>query len=238
LRTNTYVRVIGSTTLVPELAAHCAALVTCALCPRLVRHRESIGDESYWGRPVPGFGDPQATLLVLGLAPGAHGANRTGRPFTGDAAGILLYRTLHALGLATASESVSRDDALRLKKVWITNAVRCVPPANKPDAGESARCAPWLSRELAVLGKVRVVVALGRTAHEALLTHVHAEHSLRKKDFAFRHGARHVLPNGLQLFDCFHTSRYNVNTGRVDEPMVRAVFTAAVTAAGLPVAKG
>ncbi len=216
-----------------DLAAHARALTECARCPRLVRHRESVGDDTYWARPVPGFGDESASLLVLGLAPGAHGANRTGRPFTGDAAGILLYRTLHVLGLATAEESVRRDDALRLKGVWITNAVRCVPPANKPDARECARCADWLQAELALLPVARVVVALGRTAHEAMLTQRQQATALRRRDYIFRHGARHVFPDGLLLHDCFHTSRYNVNTGRVNEEMVRTVFEAAARDAGL-----
>lgn len=230
---NTSRTATNATIPVRDLATHALALAECARCPRLVRHRQSVGDETYWARPVPGFGDAGAPLLVLGLAPGAHGANRTGRPFTGDAAGILLYRTLHALGLATLPESVQRDDALRLKGVWITNAVRCVPPENKPDSRESARCADWLQAELALLPSIRVAVALGRTAHEAMLTRLQQEAPLRRKDFVFRHGARHSFPSGLLLHDCFHTSRYNVNTGRVNEAMVRTVFEAAARDAGL-----
>lgn len=226
----------GASTRAAELHAHAERLMQCRRCPRLAAHVASFRDcPEYWALPVPGFGDPAARLLVLGLAPGAHGANRTGRPFTGDGAGVFLYQALHALGLASSADAVSRTDGLRLDGVWITNAVRCVPPANRTTAGEERECAPWLRDELTMLPDLRAVVALGRTAHDAALRMASVTAKAQREAARFAHGARHDLPSFLPLFDCFHTSRYNANTGRVTLPMVQAVFRRAAREAGLKV---
>ncbi|MSR74353.1 MAG: uracil-DNA glycosylase [Planctomycetes bacterium] len=217
-----------------ELHAHAERLCDCKKCPRLAAYVSGFAkDPEYWAKPVPGFGDPAARLLVLGLAPGAHGANRTGRPFTGDGAGVLLYQALHDLGLATRADAINRNDGLELRGVWITNAVRCVPPANKPTPLEERTCSPWLTLELTHLSEVRAVVALGRTAHDAALRLAGEREPLRSRDFPFAHAAEHSLPRFPRLYDCFHTSRYNVNTRRVNQAMVNAVFQRAATAAGL-----
>ena len=178
---------------------------------------------------VPSFGDPEARLLVLGLAPGLAGANRTGRPFTGDGAGALLYATLGRFGFAEGASDDRSGDGLRLLDCLVTNAVRCVPPANRPTAAEVAACRPFLAARLAALPRLRAVVCLGRIAHEALLRAL----GLRAADHAFAHGARHDLAGAggsrvrTVAFDSYHCSRYNVNTGRLTVPMFEAVFAAA-----------
>lgn len=197
----------------------------CRLCPRLGRHLDAVRAEhpGYHCRPVAPFGSARHRLLVVGLAPGLHGANRTGRPFTGDHAGILLYRSLHGAGFASAPESLSRRDGLRLLDCRITNAVKCLPPANKPRPDEVRRCNDYLVRELGRLPPGAVVVALGAIAHGAVLRA--AGHGPSR--FPFAHGAEHRFPDGLHLLDCYHCSRLNTNTGRLTAAMLRRVFARA-----------
>ena len=178
------------------------------------------GHPAYHARPVPAFGPPDARLLVVGLAPGMHGANRTGRPFTGDHAGILLYRMLHEYGFADRPESVSADDGLRLIDCRITNAVRCLPPANKPLPAEVRACNGYLLSELLAVPVGGVVLALGTTAHAAVLRAL----ALRQRDFGFAHGARHRLPGELLLLDSYHCSRYNTQTRRLTTAMFAEVL--------------
>ncbi len=196
----------------------------CALCERLVafRLKNREAEPSWFNAPVPSFGDEDGRLLIVGLAPGLKGANRTGRPFTGDYAGDLLYQTLIAHGFASGTYAARADDGLRLCDCMITNAVRCVPPENKPIPAEIANCRPFLAARFAAQRKLQVILALGRIAHEQTL----AALGLRKATFAFAHGALHDLRNGLTLADSFHCSRYNTNTGRLNAEMFDAVFTA------------
>lgn len=198
----------------------------CRLCPRLAAFRDEVkrAHPDYWCRPVPAFGDPAPTVLVVGLAPGLHGANRTGRPFTGDFAGILLYETLHALGVGSQPQSVSADDPLVLKGLRISNSVKCLPPANKPQPEEVRRCNGYLRAELAVLPSVRVLLALGRIAHDAALDAL----GLRRASATFGHGAEHRLEDGRVLVDSYHCSRYNTNTGRLTSQMFREVVARAL----------
>jgi uracil-DNA glycosylase family 4 len=209
----------------------------CRRCPRLVEWREQTAvdkraayrEHTYWGRPVPGFGDPEARVLVLGLAPAAHGANRTGRMFTGDRSGDWLFRAMHRAGLANQPESLGIDDGLALRGAWVASAVRCAPPGNKPLPTERDNCRPFLQRELALLTQLRVVVCLGAFAHEAAC----AEFGLRPRP-KFGHLAETVAPNGLTLLCSFHPSQQNTFTGRLTEPMLDAVFARAVALAGTP----
>jgi uracil-DNA glycosylase family 4 len=178
--------------------------------------RRAFRDWTYWGRPVPGFGDPRARLYILGLAPAAHGANRTGRVFTGDRSGDFLFAALHRAGFASQAASVSRDDGLALTDAWIAAAVRCAPPANKPLPGETENCRPFLREELALLTRVRTVLALGKFAHDAYLRYLRSEGvSLTLARFPFRHGAEHVLPVGPRLVDTYHPSQQNTFTGKL-----------------------
>lgn len=196
----------------------------CSLCPRLVEfrteNRARYGD--WFNGAVPSFGDPRAKLLVVGLAPGLRGANRTGRPFTGDYAGDLLYATLAEFGWSTGTYAARADDGLDLKRCMITNAVRCVPPANKPTPQEIKTCLSFLRGRIAALNDLKALLALGRVAHDSVLT----AFALRKRDYAFSHGARHDLPSGLTLYDSFHCSRYNTNTRRLTPEMFQSVFAA------------
>lgn len=206
-------------------------ITACRACPRLVEWREQVAadkraayrDENYWGRGVPGFGDPEASVLVLGLAPAAHGANRTGRLFTGDRSGDWLFRAMHRAGLASQPTSVSSDDGLMLSGAWVSAAVRCAPPANKPLPDERQRCRPFLQREMALLTRLRVVVCLGAFAHEAAC----AEFGLRPRP-RFGHLAEAPTPSGIVLLGSFHPSQQNTFTGRLTEPMLDAVFARAV----------
>ncbi len=193
----------------------------CPLCPRLValRNANRLLWPDWHNAPVDTFGDPQATLLIVGLAPGLHGANRTGRPFTGDYAGDLLFATLIAYGFAAGAYAARPDDGLRLIGTRLTNAVRCLPPENRPIGAEEAACRPFLAAEMAALPRLRAVLALGVVAHGAVL----AALGMRKAAHAFAHGARHELPDGRWLFDSYHCSRYNTNTGRLTEAMFQAV---------------
>jgi uracil-DNA glycosylase len=214
-------------------------LEECRACPRLVAHREAIAvkkrraylADTYWGRPVSGFGDPKAKLVILGLAPGAHGANRTGRVFTGDRSGDFLYAALHRAGLANQPTSERRDDGLLLKDVWITLAARCVPPDNHPAPDETRRCGElWLDRELDVM-KPRVVLALGAIAWNAYLDHAGRTNvQLRPPQTRpkFAHGARTELP-GTALLGSYHVSQQNTQTGRLTARMFDAILRQAVT---------
>jgi uracil-DNA glycosylase family 4 len=203
----------------------------CTRCPRLAGFLREVRKQypQYHARPVAPFGDPSPRLLIVGLAPGMHGANRTGRPFTGDHAGILLYATLHAAGLASQRESLSAGDPLRLAGVRITNAVKCLPPANKPQPDEIRRCNGFLRQELLTLAGWRAILALGRVAHEAVL----AALELRRAAFAFAHAAEHALPGGAVLLDSYHCSRYNTQTRRLTTPMFEQVVFRARDLAGL-----
>jgi len=195
---------------------------TCRDCPRLARFLDNVRAEhpDYYALPVAPFGAAHPRLLIVGLAPGMHGANRTGRPFTGDYAGILLYRTLHKFGFANAEVAVERDDGLKLIDCRITNAVKCLPPENKPERSEIQRCNHYLAAELASLPDLRVVLALGTIAHDAVLIALGAKRS----GFRFAHGAEHKLPGGAHLFDSYHCSRYNTQTKRLTAAMFEDVF--------------
>lgn len=197
----------------------------CTACPRLAAYLAECRQRhpSYHGRPVAPFGPADARLLIVGLAPGYHGANASGRPFTGDHAGLLLYATLHAHGYASAPVSTARDDGLRLLDCRISNAVKCVPPANKPEGSEVQRCNVYLANELAASPQVSVVLALGAIAHGAVLRAL----GLRAVDHAFAHGAEHALPAGRVLLDSYHCSRYNTQTRRLTPAMFDAVFARA-----------
>lgn len=197
----------------------------CTRCPRLVEYLHSgKGDfPGYHCAPVAPFGDDQARLIVVGLAPGFHGANATGRPFTGDYAGILLYDTLHRFGFASAAQSVSRDDGLQLINARITNAVKCVPPENKPTPAEIKQCSGYIGAELLSLTRPSVIVALGTIAHGAVLR----AFQLKLAEYKFAHCAEHVLPNEHVLLDSYHCSRYNTNTGRLTAAMFHRVFARA-----------
>lgn len=194
----------------------------CPLCPRLVAFRDKYRDEQpdWFNAPVPGFGDPNARLLIIGLAPGLKGANKTGRPFTGDYAGDLLYSTLSKFGLATGTYQSHPDDGLALKGAFITNAVKCVPPQNKPVGAEINTCRPFLQAQIEALPNLKVMMALGRIAHDTTLRML----GLRLKEFPFGHAATHDIGNGLTLVDSYHCSRYNTNTGRLTTPMFEQVF--------------
>lgn len=201
-------------------------IVRCDLCPRLRRHCERVArekvrrfrDQEYWGKPVPGFGDPAARLLVVGLAPAAHGGNRTGRMFTGDSSGDWLYEALHRFGFANQPSSVARDDGLALRDCWVTAAARCAPPKNRPAPDELLRCRPFLEAEMAALPYIRVVVTLGRVALGAWL-----RASGRSERPALVHGARRRL-GGLLLITSYHPSRRNTSTGRLTRAMWHDVF--------------
>ena len=194
----------------------------CALCPRLAGFRatQRTAHPDWHNAPVPSFGDARPRLLIVGLAPGLRGANRTGRPFTGDYAGDLLYRTLLKFGLAEGTYAAHPQDGLRLCGVRITNAVRCVPPQNKPEPAEVAACRPFLAAELDALPAVKAILALGSIAHNAVL----AARGLRRAAYPFAHSALHELPDGVLLADSYHCSRLNTNTGRLTEAMFEAVI--------------
>jgi uracil-DNA glycosylase family 4 len=208
-------------------------VVACTRCPRLVTYREQVArdrrrayrDWEYWGKPVPGFGDPDARVVVLGLAPGAHGSNRTGRPFTGDASGKFMYPVLHATGFANQPCASDRNDGLVLKNLYITAAVRCAPPDNKPLPQELANCAPYLERELACLKNAKVIVALGRIGFDSYLNYLKASGKLdRKKPYIFQHGARYEMPDGRLLLASYHPSNQNTQTGKLTRQMFMQIF--------------
>jgi len=212
----------------------------CRRCPRLVAWREQVAadppkrfdGEDYWARPVPGFGDPDAGIVLVGLAPAANGANRTGRMFTGDRSGDWLYAALHRAGLANQAASDARDDGLALRGAWVTAVVRCAPPANKPTVSERDECLPWLERELVALDSARVLVALGGFAWDGSLRALSAlGHAIPRPKPRFGHGARASV-GPYELIGCYHPSQQNTFTGRLTEAMLDAVFAAAVDAAG------
>ncbi|MFP5319026.1 MAG: uracil-DNA glycosylase [Acidimicrobiia bacterium] len=217
---------------VDSLSRVTAEIVECRACPRLVAWREAVAaerraafrDEEYWGRPVPGFGDPAARLLVVGLAPAAHGANRTGRVFTGDRSGDWVYRALWKQGFANQPTSVSAGDGLELHEAYVAAAVRCAPPANKPTPEERDTCRPYLVRELALLERVTVIVALGQFAHDVAWGLLARGVRPRPR---FGHLAEHPVPGGLVLLDSFHPSQQNTFTGKLTEPAFDAVFARA-----------
>jgi uracil-DNA glycosylase len=203
----------------------------CTRCPRLAEFLAEVHASypDYWARPVPSFGAANPSIVLIGLAPGLHGANRTGRPFTGDYAGELLYRTLYEAGLATRPESVAADDRLELRRARIINSVKCVPPGNKPLPDEIRECNGYLKAELALLKRVRVVLALGRVGHEAFLLAC----GLKRSRFPFGHGREHPLDETRHLIDSYHCSRYNTSTGVLTETMFRKVVARACELAGI-----
>ena len=208
-------------------------IIACTRCPRLIAHCRKVGQEKrraylhwdYWARPVPGFGDTNARLLILGLAPGAHGSNRTGRPFTGDGSGNFLYPVLHKAGFASQPTAAHREDGLRLLDAYITAAVRCAPPENKPQPEEIANCARYLDREFAILTNVRVIVVLGRIAFDAYLNYLKRRGDLKSKSgFDFSHGETYELPDNRTLLCSYHPSLQNTLTGKLTERMLLDVF--------------
>jgi uracil-DNA glycosylase family 4 len=211
-------------------------VIACTRCPRLVAYREQIAREKrrayrdceYWGKPVPGFGDPKASVLILGLAPGAHGSNRTGRPFTGDASGKFMYPVLYETGFANQPTATACGDGLVLTNLYITAAARCAPPDNKPLPQELANCAPYLDRELEGLKNLRVVVALGKIGFDTYLGYLkrHAVITSRAP-YAFAHGASYVMPNGKTLLASYHPSNQNTQTGKLTRPMFVEIFQTA-----------
>ncbi len=210
------------------------AVVACRRCPRLVEYRELVAktrrrayrDCEYWGKPVPGFGDPAARLMLIGLAPAAHGGNRTGRVFTGDRSGDFLYRALYRAGFASQPASVSRDDGLELRDAWVSAAVRCAPPLNKPLPAEIANCRPYLESELKLLSNLRAVVALGRLAFDVSLSILRDQGLIRSRAaFTFAHDAEYTTAPGLPLlFSSYHPSQQNTQTGKLTEQMFDRVF--------------
>jgi len=208
-------------------------VISCTRCPRLVKYREKVAREKrrayrdcqYWGKPVPGFGDPNARVLILGLAPGAHGSNRTGRPFTGDASGKFMYPVLYETGFANQPIATDLADGLELKDLYITAAVRCAPPGNKPSPDELVNCSAYLDREMQGLAKVQVVVALGKIGFESYLNHLKRRGQIvNKRPYIFRHGAQYPMPGGQTLLASYHPSNQNTQTGKLTRQMFVSIF--------------
>lgn len=208
-------------------------VIGCRKCPRLVVYREHVGIEKrrayreheYWAKPVPGFGDEEARVMILGLAPGAHGSNRTGRPFTGDKSGDFMYPILYKVGFASQPTAVDREDGLKLIDCYITAAVRCAPPDNKPLPSELANCAPYLDREIAALDKLKVVVALGKIGFDAYLAHLRRMgHSFRNAKYLFGHAVEYKMPDRMMLIGSYHPSNQNTATGKLTAKMFEEVF--------------
>jgi uracil-DNA glycosylase family 4 len=215
--------------------------VTCTLCPRLVAYREEIGrikrraylDWEYWAKPVPGFGDPNARVLIMGLAPGAHGSNRTGRPFTGDGSGYFMYPVLYESGFASQPLATDRNDGMKLTDLYITAPVRCAPPANKPTPEEIANCGHFLDAEIAVLKQIRVVVALGKIGFDSYLNHLRRTGVITSRaPYSFGHAAEYAMPNGVTLLGSYHPSLQNTNTGKLTKQMFKKIFERARKLAG------
>jgi len=227
---------------IKSLAALNARIVACDRCERLRPYcaevarvrRRAFAEFEYWGKPVPSFGDRKARVLVLGLAPGAHGSNRTGRPFTGDGSGNFLFPVLHEAGFASQPKAVSRDDGMELTGAWISAVVRCAPPANKPTPEEQRNCAPWLDEEIRLMRELRVVACLGKIAFDGFLGHQLRAGMLKSRaGFIFGHGKEYALPGGLTLIASYHPSLQNTNTGKLTRPMLLGVFNRARDLAGL-----
>ena len=224
-----------------SLAALNARIVACELCPRLRAHcaqvarvrRRAYADCEYWGRPVPSFGDARARVLALGLAPGAHGSNRTGRMFTGDGSGDFFYPVLHAAGFASQPTATSLDDGMQLTGLWVSAVAHCAPPGNKPSPEELRNCSHWLDEEMRLLKNLRVVVCLGRIAFDGLLNHAARTGKFpARTGFTFAHGAEYELPDGLIVIASYHPSLQNTNTGKLTRAMLLAVFKRARKLAG------
>lgn len=224
------------------MAALNEGVAACERCPRLREYcaevarvkRRAYLDWEYWGKPVPSFGDEKARVMALGLAPGAHGSNRTGRPFTGDGSGDFLYPVLYDAGFASQPKAISRDDGMKLKGLWISAVARCAPPGNKPAPDELKNCAPWLDREISLLVNLRVVVCLGKIAFDGLLAHAARTHGLTARNgFKFAHGAEFELPGGLKAIASYHPSLQNTNTGKLTRPMFFEIFRRARVLAGI-----
>ncbi len=232
-------------------------VIACTRCPRLVEYRQQVAREKrrayrdwdYWGKPVPGFGDPHARVLILGLAPGAHGSNRTGRPFTGDASGNFMYPVLYETGFANQPTATHRNDGLKLKDLYITAAARCAPPDNKPLPSELANCSEYLDRELEGLKNVKVIVALGKIGFDAYLNYLKRQLAhpnvaknatlewgtrLSKRSYLFKHGASYEMPNGKVLLASYHPSNQNTQTGKLTREMFVKIFEEARMIAGAP----
>lgn len=219
-----------------------AEVVSCGRCPRLRTYcaeiaairRRAYAEWEYWGGPVPSFGDKHPRVLLLGLAPGAHGSNRTGRPFTGDGSGDFLYPVLYDTGFASQSKAVSRDDGMKLHGMWITSVGRCAPPGNKPTPQELSNCSAWLDEEMRLLVEMRVVVCLGRIAFDGLLAWATRQgYSVPRSQFPFAHGAEYTLPNHLHIIASYHPSLQNTNTGKLTRAMFLEIFRRARQLAGL-----
>jgi len=209
-------------------------IIDCTLCPRLVDHRQEMArkkrrmylNDHYWGRPLPGYGDPEARVLIVGLAPAAHGGNRTGRMFTGDRSGDWLFSTLHKFGFASSPTSIHRNDGLTLQQAYITATVRCAPPDNKPMPQERTNCLPYLMREVDLLENISVIVALGKIAFDSyLVSRQHMGLELPKPRPSFGHGAGCLLPDGKILVASYHPSQQNTQTGRLTKEMFEGVFS-------------
>jgi uracil-DNA glycosylase family 4 len=229
---------------VPTLEVLNSRIVACDRCPRLREYcaevartrRRAYAEWEYWEKPVPSFGDPDARVLMVGLAPGAHGSNRTGRPFTGDGSGEFLFPVLHEAGFASQSKATSRQDGMTLKDLWINSVGRCAPPGNKPTTEELRNCAPWLDEEISLLRNLRVVVCLGKIAFDGFLAHrARIGKAARRGASArpFRHGAEYELEEGLRLLASYHPSLQNTNTGKLTRPMFLQIFLRARELGGL-----
>ncbi|MGA7521832.1 MAG: uracil-DNA glycosylase [Acidobacteriaceae bacterium] len=225
------------------LAALNERIVACERCERLRRHctttaekkKRAWQDWTYWGRPVPSFGDPAARVLFVGLAPGAHGSNRTGRPFTGDGSGAFLYPLLHRAGFASQPQSTDRKDGMRLVDAWITSVVRCAPPGNKPLPEEIANCAPYLDEEIAALENLRVIVCLGKIGFDGVVAHLARTGQIeRRGGLVFGHDVEYPIPGNRWLLGSYHPSLQNTNTGKLTAPMMLRVFERARQLAGAP----
>lgn len=215
------------------LAALNMRITACTRCERLRTHCAQMAEEKkrawrdwqYWGKPVPSFGDPDARALIVGLAPGAHGSNRTGRPFTGDGSGNFLYPILHQAGFASQPHATNLDDGMRLHDLWITSVVRCAPPGNKPLPAELANCAPYLDEEIAALANLRVIICLGKIGFDGVVQYLLRTGKIsNRKGLHFAHGAEYPMPGGLTLLASYHPSLQNTNTGKLTPAMFLRVF--------------
>ena len=225
-----------------SLAELNSQVISCERCPRLRAYCTEIArirkrqwaEWEYWGRPVPSFGDANARVLALGLAPGAHGSNRTGRPFTGDGSGNFLYPVLYEAGFASQPQAVSRDDGMKLRDLWISSVVRCAPPANKPNPDELRNCSHWLDQELALLRRLSVVVCLGKIGFDGLIAAEQRSGRLKSRaPYVFGHGAEYKLPGGLAVIASYHPSLQNTNTGKLTREMFLDIFLRARRKAGI-----